>query len=544
MNAKSLATRFSIILIVLALLLSACAPKSITQSVQVAPAAQEPQAVEVEKVVEVQPVVVESKPLPTQAPLAVEPLPVAEQPFAPEPEIVPVPQDNFFQDYGVNPFQNTARDHLSTFALDVDTASYTVMRRYVMDGNQPPADSVRVEEYINFFNQGYPTPADVAFGLYADGAPTPFDDEGSGTHLLRFGIQGYEVPGWERKPASLTFVIDTSGSMYEGNRLEMVKYALNVLVNRLTAEDTVSIVAYGTQERVVLYPTGGNQKETILNSLYELLPGGSTNAAAGLRRGYELAMQSYLPGGINRVILCSDGVANVGKTDADAILETVHGYVEEDVYLTSVGFGMGNFNDVLMEQLADQGNGNYFYVDTNEQAERVFAEELTSTLEVIALDAKVQVDFNPDVVAYYRLVGYENRAVADQDFRDDSVDAGEIGAGHSATAIYAVMFRPQAQGRIATVQLRWQDPQSYEVREINGNFNTWDLSGSFDKASPYFKLAVLASQYAEVLRNSPWSAGTSLSQIYHLASSLSEAIPEDADVSEFIELVGRASRLR
>jgi Ca-activated chloride channel family protein len=458
--------------------------------------------------------------------------------------MVPPPQDNYFQDYGVNPFQDTARDHLSTFALDVDTASYTVMRNYVMQGSLPPADSVRVEEYVNYFNQGYPTPADIAFGIYADGAPAPFDDEGSGTHLLRFGVQGYQVSGWERKPASLTFVVDTSGSMYEGNRLEMVKYALNVLVNRLTAEDTVSIVAYGTQERVVLYPTRGDQKETILNSLYELLPGGTTNAAAGLRRGYELAMQSYLPGGINRVILCSDGVANVGKTEADAILETVHGYVEEGVYLTSVGFGMGNYNDVLMEQLADKGNGNYFYVDTNDQAERVFAEELTSTLEVIALDAKVQVDFNPEVVAYYRLVGYENRAVADQDFRDDSVDAGEIGAGHSATAIYAVMFRPQAQGRIATVQLRWQDPQTYEVKEINGNFNTWDLSGSFNEASPYFKLAALASQYAEVLRSSPWAAATSLAQIYHLAASLSEEIPEDADVSEFIELVRLASYLR
>jgi Ca-activated chloride channel family protein len=544
MNAKCFATRFSIIITVLALLLSACAAKSTTQAVQVVEVAHEPPAVEVEKAVEAQPVVIQSKPLPTQVPLVVEPMPGVEQPAQPEQAIVPTPGDTFFQNYGVNPFQDTARDHLSTFALDVDTASYTVMRSYVMEGSLPPADSVRVEEYVNFFNQGYPTPADVAFGIYADGAPTPFDDEGSGTHLLRFGVQGYNVPGWERKPASLIFVVDTSGSMYEGNRLEMVKYALNVLVNRLTAEDTVSIVAYGTQERIVLYPTRGDQKETILNSLYELLPGGTTNAAAGLRRGYELAMQSYLPGGTNRVILCSDGVANVGDTEADAILETVHGYVEEGVYLTTVGFGMGNFNDVLMEQLADKGNGNYFYVDTNEQAERVFAEELTSTLEVIALDAKVQVDFNPDVVSYYRLVGYENRAVADQDFRNDSVDAGEIGAGHSATAIYAVMFRPHAEGRIATVQLRWQDPQTYEVKEINGNFNTWDLAESFDAASPYFKLAALASQYAEVLRNSPWAAATSLSQVYYLASPLSEEIPEDADVSEFIELVGRASRIR
>lgn len=543
MNAKTFVTRLSILMTLFALLLSACAAKPAATS---APAVQVVKEVEIVKPAQpaaAQPVVVEAKPQPTQAPLVIEPLSQPAQPLPPEPGIAPTPAGTLFQNYGTNPYQDTNRDHLSTFALDVDTASYTVMRSYVMEGNLPPANSVRVEEYVNFFNLGYPTPSDVAFGIYADGAPSPFEEEGSEPYLLRFGVQGYAVSGWERKPASLTFVIDTSGSMYEGNRLEMVKYAMNVLVNRLNADDTVSIIAYGTNSRIVLNPVGGDQKDIILNSLYDLLPGGTTNAAAGLRQGYEMAMRSFKPGGINRVILCSDGVANVGKTDANSILDTVHGYVSEGVYLTTIGFGMGNFNDVLMEQLADKGNGNYFYVDTDEEAERIFTDELTSTLEVIALDAKVQVDFNPDVVAYYRLVGYENRAVADQDFRNDTVDAGEIGAGHSATAIYAVMFRPQAQGRIATVQLRWKDPETYEVKEINGNFNTWDLSGSFDEASPYFQLAVLASQYAEVLRGSPWAAATSLSQIYYLASPLSVLIPEDAKVIEFIDLLGRASRI-
>ena len=550
MNAKLYATRFSIIITLLALLLSACAARSTSTVVQVAPVVKEVQvekAVEAEKQAQpaaAQPAAEEFKPLPTQAPLVSVPVAQPTQPLLLEPGAVPTPADTFFQNYGTNPYQDTYRDHLSTFALDVDTASYTVMRSYVMEGSLPPADSVRVEEYVNYFNQGYPTPADVAFGIYADGAPSPFEEEGMHPYLLRFGVQGYQVSSWERKPASLTFVIDTSGSMYEGNRLEMVKYALNVLVNRLTADDTVSIVAYGTEARVVLNPTRGDQSDVILNSLYDLLPGGTTNAAAGLRRGYEMAMQSYRSNGINRVILCSDGVANVGETDADAILETVHGYVSEGVYLTTVGFGMNNFNDVLMEQLADKGNGNYFYVDTNDEAERIFTEELTSTLEVIALDAKAQVDFNPDVVAYYRLVGYENRAVADQDFRNDSVDAGEIGAGHSATAVYAVMLRPQAEGRIATVQLRWKDPETYAVKEINGNFNTWDLSRSFNDASPYFQLTTLAAQYAEVLRGSPWAAATSLSQIYRMAAPLSESIPEDAKVIEFIDLVGRASQMR
>ncbi len=550
MNAKLYTTRFSIMITLLALLLSACAARSTSTVVQEAPAVKE---VQVEKVAETEkqaqpaaaePAAEEFKPLPTQAPLVAVPVAQPTQPLLLEPGAVPTPADTFFQNYGTNPYQDTYRDHLSTFALDVDTASYTVMRSYVTGGSLPPADSVRVEEYVNYFNQGYPTPADVAFGIYADGAPSPFEEEGMQPYLLRFGVQGYQVSSWERKPASLTFVVDTSGSMYEGNRLEMVKYALNVLVNRLTADDTVSIVAYGTEARVVLNPTRGDQRDVILNSLYDLLPGGTTNAAAGLRRGYEMAMQSYRSNGINRVILCSDGVANVGETDADAILETVHGYVSEGVYLTTVGFGMNNFNDVLMEQLADKGNGNYFYVDTNNEAERIFTEELTSTLEVIALDAKTQVDFNPDVVAYYRLVGYENRAVADQDFRNDSVDAGEIGAGHSATAVYAVMLRPQAEGRIATVQLRWKDPETYAVKEINGNFNTWDLSRSFNDASPYFQLTTLAAQYAEVLRGSPWAAATSLSQIYRMAAPLSESIPEDAKVIEFIDLVGRASQMR
>jgi Ca-activated chloride channel family protein len=245
MNAKSYTYRSIIMITLFALLISACAARSTEMVAQEAPTVKE---VQVEKVVEVekqnQPAAVEpaaeqARPQPTQAPLVFEPI----QPLPPEQEIMPTPADTFFQNYGTNPYQDTYRDHLSTFALDVDTASYTVMRSYVTEGNLPPADSVRVEEYVNYFNQGYPTPSDVAFGIYADGAPSPFEEEGMHPYLLRFGVQGYQVSSWERKPASLTFVIDTSGSMYEGNRLEMVKYALNVLVNRLTEEDIVSIVA-------------------------------------------------------------------------------------------------------------------------------------------------------------------------------------------------------------------------------------------------------------------------------------------------------------
>jgi Ca-activated chloride channel family protein len=476
--------------------------------------------------------------------IAIEPLPTL-MPTRPAPEEVETsqpPDAMFFDDYGVNPFVDTYEDHLSTFSLDVDTASYSVARRYVNDGNVPPAEAVRVEEFVNYFDPGYPTPPDVAFGIYADGAPSPFHTDGQ--YILRFGIQGYEIPDYARKPASLTFVIDVSGSMDRENRLGLVKHSLQMLVDRLRPDDTVAIVVYGSEARVVLYPTSGADRNTILNAIYSLRTEGSTNAEAGLQLGYQMAGSAFRPNGINRVILCSDGVANVGQTGPEAILNTIRGYVDEGITLTSVGFGMGNFNDVLMEQLADNGNGNYAYVDNLDEAQKLFVEDLTSTLQVIALDAKIQVDFNPDVVAYYRLVGYENRDVADQDFRNDTVDAGEIGAGHSATALYAVTFRPNADGRIATVQLRWEDPDTHEVTEINGNFNTWDLADSFESADPRYQLAVIVAQYAELLRHSPWAAGTYPSQIVDHAYRISSILWDDPEVVEFASLVSRASQIR
>ncbi|MGD9094252.1 MAG: von Willebrand factor type A domain-containing protein [Anaerolineales bacterium] len=483
----------------------------------------------------------------TPPPIAIQPLPEEPRPVPtashrlPVPGTVPTPADNYFQDYGVNPFVDAFEDHLSTFALDVDTASYSVARRYVMEGNLPPADAVRVEEFVNYFDQGYATPDNVAFAIYADGAPSPFRHED--TYILRFGVKGYEVPEWGRKPASLTFVIDVSGSMDRENRLGLVKQSLQLLVDRLRPDDTVAIVVYGSRAYLVLPPTPGDQRETILNAIYSLRPEGSTNAEAGLRLGYEMAMQTFKSGATNRVILCSDGVANVGATGPDEILGRIRGYVEEGVTLTTVGFGMGNFNDVLMEQLADNGDGHYAYVDTLDEARKLFIEDLTATLQVIAKDAKVQVDFNPEVVAYYRLMGYENRDVADQDFRNDAIDAGEIGAGHSATALYEVVLRPDAGGRIATVQLRWEDPETYQVHEINGNFNTWDLAQSFDAASPYYRLAVIVGHYAEILRRSPWMQDISLSQVHGLAFPLAHELPWDQEVSEFLNLISRASQI-
>jgi Ca-activated chloride channel family protein len=263
-------------------------------------------------------------------------------PYVPSPEAT-APSSNVFDGTGYNPYVETYQDHYSTFALDVDTASYTVARRYVMDGNIPPADAIRVEEFVNYFKQDYVSPPDVAFALYADGAPSPFE---RGTTILRFGVQGYNVPDSQRLPASLTFVIDVSGSMAMENRLGLVKQSLQLLVDRLRPDDSVAIVVFGTDARVQLNPTSGEDRTTILNAIYSLNTEGATNAEAGLRLGYDIAARAYRPGAINRVILCSDGVANVGATGPDAILESIGGYAKQGITLTTVGFGMGNFNEL------------------------------------------------------------------------------------------------------------------------------------------------------------------------------------------------------
>jgi Ca-activated chloride channel family protein len=293
----------------------------------------------------------------------------------------------------------------------------------------------------------------------------------------------------------------------------------------------------------VLKPTRGDRHGVIIDAIEELQPEGSTNAEAGLRLGYRHAQAAFQPQANNRVVLCSDGVANVGSTDPSSILATVQGYVNDGIYLTTVGFGMGNFNDVLLEQLADKGNGTYAYVDTLDEARELFVENLTSTLQVIAKDAKVQVDFNSDLVESYRLLGYENRTVADQDFRNDSVDAGELGAGHTATALYMVYLKPGEQGRIATVQLRWQDPDSGEVREINGNFNSWDLAGSFEESDIRYQLVVTVAQFAEVLRESPY-INNLLDELAWQAQNVARQLPEDSQAAEFADLVRQAAQLR
>ena len=530
MSAKRIAV-FCILILALAAS-SACGPAATTAVSTAAPATRAPYVYEAPAAAA------------TQAPVALAPQPAATSALTGlQPPNNQTYDYTFFQDYGVNPRIDTEDDNLSTFALDVDTASYTVMRSYVNNGLLPPQDSVRVEEYVNYFEQGYAYPPEgQAFGIYIDGGPSPFE-ENENYRIMRVGIQGYAVPAAERKDVSLTFVIDVSGSMQMDNRLELVKRSLEVLVEQLRRTDTVSIVVYGTTAHVVLEPTPGDRTKMIMDAIDSLHPEGVTNAEAGLRLGYQMAYEAFNPAGINRVILCSDGVANVGQTGAGSIWEEIQQYAGQQITLTTVGFGMDNYNDVLMEQLADNGNGFYAYVDNIEEARRLFLENLTSTLQVIAMDARVQVDFNPEVVSRYRLVGFENRAIADEDFRNDEVDAGEVGAGHSVTALYEVKLNPGANGKIATVYLRWKNPDSLDTMEASKSFYSDQMAPDFDETDPYFQWSVIVAQYAEILRDSYWAQGSTLGAVQREAERVNRWLLEDPDVTELVNLIQKANRL-
>ncbi|MCY4403157.1 MAG: von Willebrand factor type A domain-containing protein [Candidatus Poribacteria bacterium] len=420
--------------------------------------------------------------------------------------------DVFYKSHGTNPFIDTEDDNFSTFAMDVDTASYSVMRRYLRDGNLPPTAAVRVEEYINSFDYNYTPPTEEAFAVHLEGAPSRFG-EGKRLQLLRIGIQGRVIPETDRKDAILTFVVDISGSMNMENRLGLVKRALTLLVDQLRPTDKVGIVVYGSNARVVLPHTGLENRDYILEAINQLRPDGSTNAEEGLRTGYILALKNSKSDCINRIILCSDGVANVGRTGPEDILKEIGNYVKEGVTLTTVGFGMGNYNDVLMEQLANKGNGSYAYVDTIKEAKRIFIENLTGTLQVIAKDAKIQVEFNPATVSRFRLLGYENRSLAHEDFRKDDVDAGEVGSGHSVTALYEIKLHENAEGKLATVFLRHEDPDTQKVTEVNETISTDELKSTFVEASPEFQLVASVAELAEILRESYWAKQGSLAAV-------------------------------
>ncbi len=393
---------------------------------------------------------------------------------------------------------------------------------------------------MNAFDYGYTPPMEEAFAIHLEAAPSKFG-EGKRLQLLRIGIQGRVVEADERKNAILTFVIDVSGSMSMESRLGLVKRALRLLVEQLRPKDEVGIVIYGTDAEVVLPHTRISNREHILETIESLHTSGVTNAEDGLRKGYELALQNFQKDCINRVILCSDGVANEGITSASGILKEIETYVKEGIMLTTVGFGMGNYNDELMEQLANKGNGMYAYVDTLKEAKRIFVENLTGTLQLIAKDSKIQVEFNPKTVSRFRLLGYENRWLAHKDFRNDAVDAGEVGAGHSVTALYEIKLHENAVGTLATVFIRHEDPDTEQVTEIQEALSLEALHRTFEEASPAFQLATAVAHYAEILRDSYWARKGSLETVQKMLKGLNLQTPQ---LDELIELVRHANHLK
>jgi Ca-activated chloride channel homolog len=461
----------------------------------------------------------------------------------------------YFEHYGTNPFIVTDEDALSTFAVDVDEASYTLTRRYIEDGHLPPAAAVRVEEFVNYFDTGYGRVRGGDFALRADGAPSPFGD---GYHLLRLGVQAREIPRRERKPANLIFVIDTSGSMGRENRLGLVKRALGILLDELEQSDTVGIVEYGSRGREVLRPTSVEDRRQIERAIESLHTNGSTNAEEGLELGYNMASRIYDESSINRIILCSDGVANTGETRAEKILDRVRYESDRGIHLSAVGFGMGNYNDMLMEKLADNGDGNYHYVDQIDEAERVFRENLTGMLQTVARDVKIQVEFDPESVLRWRLLGYENRDVADEDFRSDSVDAGEIGAGHTVVALYEVKLSDEAlrvwerrrsrrEFSLGEFRLRYEYPagheQAGEVKEISRSLRSEDLGDRFDQADAHFRLAALGAECAEILRGSYWARDSQLDDLREMTEEIASDLRAGDQYREFLRLLERAARI-
>ena len=403
---------------------------------------------------------------------------------------------------GVNPLIDARDDRLSTFAIDVDTGSWTLAKRFLQGGSLPNPNAVRVEEWVNAFSYSYPAEGALhPFTVHLEGAPLAKQ-----SMVLRVGIQGKEIEKREREPVHLTFLVDVSGSMTASDRLPLAKEALGLLIDELNDKDSVSLVTYAGNTRVVLPSTRVTKagRETIRQALRELRNGGGTNMGDGMVLAYQEATKALGGTGSSRVIVLSDGDANIGRTGHAGILSSIKGYVSEGVTLSTVGFGTGNYRDHLMEQLADAGNGNYSYVGGLGDAKKIFVDKLTGTLQVIAKDTKIQVEMNPDVVASYRLIGYENRDVADRDFRNDKVDAGEIGAGHTVTALYEVVLKQdEPTGDIATVRVRYKQPKGERGIETAATFTAGALRHDVKDMSADGRFATGIGLVAEALRHSP-----------------------------------------
>jgi Ca-activated chloride channel family protein len=452
------------------------------------------------------------------------------------------PENMYFDNNGSNPFVDTEDDRLSTFGLEHDTGSYSIVRGYLNGGNYPPKAAVRVEEFVNYFDYDYIKPTLDPFNITMDAAPSRYGADLANCYLLRVGVQAREIPAANRKPAVLTFVIDVSGSMSGDERLGLVKRALEMLVAELVEGDRVGIAIFGSRGSVYMEHRDAGSKDAILTAIQKLQTEGGTNAEEGLKVGYEMASKAYREGCTNRVILCSDGVANVGRTQVEGILNTIVENRRKGITLSTVGFGMSNYNDTLMEQLGDKGDGHYAYVDSIDEAKRIFVDNLTGALEVVGRDVKIQIEFNPEVVKSYRLIGYVNRDIKDEDFRNDSVDGGEIGANHAATALYEIKLIEGATGAIGYATIRYKtDELDAEFTEIAQEVYTRDIASSWEAANDGLRLAGNVAEFAEILGEGFYAKNGSLEAVLADLESLRS---RDEQVIELIELVKKAMELK
>jgi Ca-activated chloride channel family protein len=412
-----------------------------------------------------------------------------------------------------NDWVDPENEPLSTFSADVDTASYSLARRNLNAGTLPAPQSVRVEEFLNYFKYDEPAPTDGSpFAVQLEVAPSTFGEADDQLHLLRIGIQGEEVPYEERDPANLVFLVDVSGSMAWG-KLGLVKYTLGLLVDKLRPDDTIGIVVYAGADGVVLEPTPVAHKSVILDAIDNMTAGGSTNGEAGIRTAYDLAEDAFRPDGINRVVLCSDGDFNVGAT-GEELYGIIDSFRDRDIFLSYFGYGGGGsgYNDETAEELTNRGNGNYAYIDSPNEALRIVGENLVSTLQVIAKDVKLQVEFDPVRVERYRLIGYENRLLNAEDFANDAVDAGDLGAGHHVTALYEIDLRDDAKAAvgtgtaqadpIATLRIRHKKPTGDESEEMSRTIDLTATLTGVEAASTSMKWAAAVAELAEILRQS------------------------------------------
>ncbi|MEN3951101.1 VWA domain-containing protein [Iodidimonas sp. SYSU 1G8] len=457
-----------------------------------------------------------------------------------------------------NPVKQAAAEPVSTFSVDVDTGAYANVRRFLNDGQLPPADAVRVEEMINYFSYDYRPPTDRTqpFSVATEVARTPWNAQ---TYLLRIGLKGYEAPRAARPPANLVFLLDVSGSMDSPDKLPLLVASLKMLTNQLRDDDRISVVVYAGAAGVVLEPTAGSDRSAVLTALEQLRAGGSTAGGEGIALAYAMAQRAFIKGGINRIILATDGDFNVGDTRVETLKDYVARQRATGVSLSVLGFGTGNLNDEMTEQLANVGNGAYAYIDTLQEARKVLVEQLGSTLFTIAGDTKIQVEFNPGVVAEYRLIGYENRMLKTEDFNNDKVDAGEIGAGHTVTALYEIAlvgskglrldplrYAPPAAsapsgGEFAFVKLRYKLPGETASTLMEVPLARTLLGGTASPSAD-FRFAAAVAAFGQKLRHGAYLGEFGWDRIAALASE-SRGRDEHGYRAEFVNLVKTAAGL-